>query len=154
MGHDTLNPLCLAVQAIMTRTLCQIHHMACLRLHHATDNGSRVSSHDGWWRQTVWSKDCRWLSKKTKKNVVLSIFKVSEHDNQPELENELLPQYVINTREHDGNVCFFRNDILQYETATHSMSSAEDRGRIDTSRELVIQNQTTKMVNFGSSSIQ
>ena len=60
------------------------------------------------------------------KNVVLSIFKVSEHDNQPELEHELLPQYVIDTREHDGNVCFFKNDILQYETATHNMSSAED----------------------------
>ena len=59
-------------------------------------------------------------------NVVLSIFKVSEHDNQPELEHELLPQYVIDTREHDGNVCFFRNDILQYETATQNMSSAED----------------------------
>ena len=59
-------------------------------------------------------------------NVVLSIFKVSEHDNQPELEHELLPQYVINTGEHDGNVCFFRNDILQYETATRNMSSAED----------------------------
>ena len=65
--------------------------------------------------------------KKKQKNVVLSIFKVSEHDNQPELENELPPQYVINTREHDGNVCFFRNNILQYETATHSMSSAEDQ---------------------------
>ena len=51
-------------------------------------------------------------------NVVLLIFKVSEHDNQPELEHELLPQYVIDTGEHDGNVCFFRNDILQYETAT------------------------------------
>ena len=61
------------------------------------------------------------------KNVVLSIFKVSEHDNQPELEHELLPQYVIDTREHDGNVCFFKNDILQYETATHNMSSAEDK---------------------------
>ena len=58
--------------------------------------------------------------------VVLSIFEVSEHDNQPELEHELLPQYVIDTREHDGNVCFFRNDILQYETATQNMSSAED----------------------------
>ena len=45
-------------------------------------------------------------------NVVLSIFKVSEHDNQPELEHEILPQYVIDTREQ---------------------SSAEDRGRIDTS---------------------
>ena len=67
----------------------------------------------------------RWLSKKIQ-NVVLSIFKVSEHDNQPELEHELLPQYVIDTGEHDGNVGFFRNDILQYETATHSMSSAED----------------------------
>ena len=63
---------------------------------------------------------------KKMKNVVLSIFKVSEHDNQPELEHELLPQYVIDTGEHDGNVCFFRNDILQYETATHNMSSAED----------------------------
>ena len=51
-------------------------------------------------------------------NVVLSIFKVSEHNNQPELEHELLPQYVIDTGEHDGNVCFFRNNILQYETAT------------------------------------
>ena len=51
-------------------------------------------------------------------NVVLLIFKVSEHDNQPELEHELLPQYVIDTGAHDGNVCFFRNDILQYETAT------------------------------------
>ena len=60
------------------------------------------------------------------KNVVLSIFQVSEHDNQPELEHELLPQYVIDTGEHDGNVCFFRNDILQYETATRNMSSAED----------------------------
>ena len=60
-------------------------------------------------------------------NMVLSIFEVSEHDNQPELEHELLPQYVIDTREHDdGNVCFFRNDILQYETATRNMSSAED----------------------------
>ena len=60
------------------------------------------------------------------KNVVLSIFKVSEHDNKQELEHELLPQYVIDTREHDGNVCFFRNDILQYETAIRNMSSAED----------------------------
>ena len=58
--------------------------------------------------------------------VVLSIFEVSEHDNQPELEHELLPQYVIDTGEHDGIVCFFRNDILQYETATQNMSSAED----------------------------
>ena len=58
--------------------------------------------------------------------VVLSIFEVSEHDNQPELEHELLPQYVIDTGEHDGTVCFFRNDILQYETATRNMSSAED----------------------------
>ena len=58
---------------------------------------------------------------KKMKNVVLSIFKVSEHDNQPELEHELLPQYVIDTREHDRNVCFFRNDILQYETATRNM---------------------------------
>ena len=63
---------------------------------------------------------------KKMKNVVLSIFQVSEHDNQPELEHELLPQYVIDTREHDGNVCFFRNDIPQYETATQNMSSAED----------------------------
>ena len=59
-------------------------------------------------------------------NVVLSIFKVSGHDNQPELEHELLPQYVIDTGEHDGNVSFFRNIILQYETATRNMSSAED----------------------------
>ena len=59
-------------------------------------------------------------------NVVLSIFKVSEHNNQPELEHELLPQYVIDTREDDGNLCFFRDDILQYETATRNMSSAED----------------------------
>ena len=59
-------------------------------------------------------------------NMVLSILSVSEHDNQPELEHELLPQYVINTGEHDGNVCFFRNNILQYETATRNMSSAED----------------------------
>ena len=64
--------------------------------------------------------------KKKKKNVVLWIFLVSEHDNQPELEHELLPQYVIDTGEHDGNVCFFRNDILQYETATRNMSSPED----------------------------
>ena len=69
---------------------------------------------------------------KKMQTVVLSIFEVSEHDNQPELEHELLPQYVIDTGEHDGNVCFFRNDILQYETATRG-SSAEDRGRIDTS---------------------
>ena len=66
MGNDALNPLCLAVRAIMTRTLCQIHHMACLCLHHATNNASRVSSHDGWWRQSILSKDCRWLSKKCK----------------------------------------------------------------------------------------
>ena len=58
--------------------------------------------------------------------MVLSIFKVSEHDNQPELEDVLLPQYVIDTREHDGNVCSFRKDILQYETAIRIMSSAED----------------------------
>ena len=63
---------------------------------------------------------------KKMQNMVLSIFKVSEHDNQPELEHELLPQYVIDTREHDGNVCFFRNDILQYETAIRNMFSAED----------------------------
>ena len=61
------------------------------------------------------------LSVVVKKNVVLSIFKVPEHDNQPELEHELLPQYVIDTGEHDGNVCFFRNDILQYETATRNL---------------------------------
>ena len=60
-------------------------------------------------------------------NVVLSILKVSEHDSQPELEHELLPQYVIDTGEHDGNVCFFRNDILQYETAICNMSSADSR---------------------------
>ena len=68
------------------------------------------------------------LSVRCKKmqNMVLSIFKVSEHDNQPQLEHELLPQYVIYTGEHDGNVCFFRNDIVQYETATRNMSSAED----------------------------
>ena len=65
------------------------------------------------------SKDCQWLSKKMQ-NVVLLILKVSEHDNQPELEHELLPQYVIDTGEHNGNVCFFRNDILQYETAIRS----------------------------------
>ena len=64
--------------------------------------------------------------KKYKQTVVLSIFEVSEHDNQPELEHELLPQYVIDTGEHDGTVCFFRNDILHYETATRNMSSAED----------------------------
>ena len=63
---------------------------------------------------------------KKMQNVVLSILKMSEHNNQPELEHELLPQYVIDTREHDGNVCFFRNDILQYETAIHNMSSAKD----------------------------
>ena len=63
---------------------------------------------------------------KKKQTVVLSIFEVSEHDNQPELEHELLPQYVIDTGEHDGTVCFFRNDIFQYETATRNMSSAED----------------------------
>ena len=65
--------------------------------------------------------------------MVLPIFELSEHDNQPELEHELLPQYEIDTGEHDGNVCFFINDILQYETATRNMSSAEDWGRIDTS---------------------
>ena len=59
-------------------------------------------------------------------NMVLLILKVSEHDNQAELEHELLPQYVIDTREHNGNVCSFRNDILQYETEIHNMSSAED----------------------------
>ena len=57
---------------------------------------------------------------------VLSIFQVSEHGNQTELKYKLLPQYVIDTGEHDGNVCFFRNDILQYETATCNMSSAKD----------------------------
>ena len=104
------------------RTLCQTRHMACLRLHHATNNASRVGSHDGW---------CivqgLFVGYKKKQTVVLSIFEVSEHDNQPELEHELLPQYVIDTGEHDGTVCFFRNDILQYETATRNMSSAEDR---------------------------
>ena len=59
---------------------------------------------------------------KKMQTMVLSIFEVSEHDNQPELEHELLPQYVIDTGEHDGTVCFFRNDILQYETATRNMS--------------------------------
>ena len=59
-------------------------------------------------------------------NVVLWNIKVSEHDNQPELEHELLPQYVIDTGDHDGNVCSFRNDILQYENAICNMSSAED----------------------------
>ena len=63
---------------------------------------------------------------KKMQTVVLLIFEVSEHDNQPELEHELLSQYVIDTGEHDGIVCFFRNDILQYETATRNMSSAED----------------------------
>ena len=71
--------------------------------------------------------------KKYMQTMVLLIFEVSEHNNQPELEHELLPQYVIDTGEHDGNVCFFRNNILQYETATRNMSSAEDWGRIDTS---------------------
>ena len=65
------------------------------------------------------------MSKKMQ-NMVLLILKVSEHNNQPELEHELLPQYVIDTGEHDGNVCFFRNNILQYETAIRNMSSAED----------------------------
>ena len=65
-------------------------------------------------------------------NVVLSISKVSEHDNQPELDHELLPQYVIDTREHDDNVRFLRNNILQYENAIGNMSSAEVRGRKDT----------------------
>ena len=64
--------------------------------------------------------------KKNAKHGVVNLLKVSEHDNQPELEHELLPQYVISTREHNGNVCFFRNGILQYETATRNMSSAED----------------------------
>ena len=47
-GHNALNPLRLAVQAITMQTLCQIHHMACLCLHHATNNASRAGSHDGW----------------------------------------------------------------------------------------------------------
>ena len=64
--------------------------------------------------------------KKKMKHVVLWIFQVSEHDNQPEIEHELLPQYVIDTGEHDGNVGFFRNDILYYETAIRNMSSPED----------------------------
>ena len=64
---------------------------------------------------------------KKMQKVVLPIFKVSEDDNQPELEHELLPQYVIDTGEHDDNVCFFRNNILQYETATQNMSSDENR---------------------------
>ena len=64
--------------------------------------------------------------KKKMKHVVLWIFQVSEHDNQPEIEHELLPQYVIDTGEHDGNVGFFRNDILHYETAIRNMSSPED----------------------------
>ena len=64
--------------------------------------------------------------KKKMEHVVLWIFQVSEHDNQPEIEHELLPQYVINTGEHDGNVGFFRNDILHYETAIRNMSSPED----------------------------
>ena len=63
-------------------------------------------------------------------NMVLLILKVPEHENRPELEHELLPQYVIDTRENDGNVCFFRNNILQDETAICTWSSAEDRGRI------------------------
>ena len=112
MGDDALNLLRLAVRPIMTRTLCQIRHMACLRLHHATDNASRVGSHDGWWRRSVLSNDCPQVVKKMQ-TMVLSIFEVSEHDNQPELDHELLPQYVIDTGEHDGTVCFFRNDILQ-----------------------------------------
>ena len=65
-------------------------------------------------------------SQKKMKHVVLWIFQVSEHDNQPEIEHELLPQYVIDTGEHDGNVGFFRNDILHYETAIRNMSSPED----------------------------
>ena len=58
---------------------------------------------------------------KKNQNVVLLILKVPEHDNQPELEHGLLSQYVIDTGEHDGNVCFFRNDFLQYETAIRNM---------------------------------
>ena len=65
-------------------------------------------------------------SQKKMKHVVLWIFQVSEHDNQPEIEHELLPQYVNDTGEHDGNVGFFRNDILHYETAIRNMSSPED----------------------------
>ena len=64
--------------------------------------------------------------KKKMKHVVLWIFQVSEHDNQPEIEHGLLPQYVIDTGEHDGNVGFFRNDILHYKTAIRNMSSPED----------------------------
>ena len=45
---------------------------------------------------------------KKMQNMVLSILKVSEHDNQPELEHELLPQYVIDTGEHDGNYLFLQ----------------------------------------------
>ena len=70
MGNNTLNPLRLAVRPIATRTLWQIHHMACLRLHHATDNAWRVGSHDGWWRQSVLSKDCRSVVKNEKCGVV------------------------------------------------------------------------------------
>ena len=113
MGNDALNLLHLAVRPITTRALCQIRHMACLRLHHATDNAKCIVQ--------GLSIGCKKMQ-----TVVLSIFEVSEHDNQPELEHELLPQYVIDTGEHDGTVCFFRNDILQYETATRNMSSAED----------------------------
>ena len=98
-------------------------------------------------------EDCRWLKKM--KNVVLLIFKVSEHDNQPELEHELLPQYVINTGEHYGNVCFFRNHILQYETATRNMgSSVEDRGRIDTRDCAVAAEILYRIDNTGLSSIK
>ena len=71
--------------------------------------------------------------------VVLSIFEVSEHDNQPELEHELLPQYVIdpeNTMELSvSSETTFFNKKLQLEICPQlrTGSSAEDRGRIDTS---------------------
>ena len=70
--------------------------------------------------------------------IVLSIFKVSEHDNQPELEHELLPQYIIDTMNTmemsvSSETTFF-NMKLQPEICPQLMtgSSAEDRGRIDT----------------------
>ena len=77
-------------------------------------------------------------SQKKMKHVVLWIFQVSEHDNQPEIEHELLPQYVIDTGEHDGNVVssemIFFTTKQQSEICPHlrTGSSAEDRGRIDT----------------------
>ena len=70
--------------------------------------------------------------------VVLSIFEVSEHDNQPELEHELLPQYVMipeNTMELSvSSETTFFNMKLQLEICPQlrTQSSAEDRGRIDT----------------------